>query len=253
MKLLLLLAVAALVPNVYAQSDTGKDGPTLPFPEIAPFNAPRAPGTYFRDDSFVIQEEMGPIEVNVLNSNLITLQTPPFDRWSLSESRDHSADFRHPLVDEVEFTLDCWPSSAWPKPSVELFQGRINALAEDLIEEGYNKFQVKAMEEDFSAKIPTRKLITADGTEVEVAKRGRTKPFMVADQYLYDLLAQKVDQNGKVIEEYLIYETLCIHPKGVNLLFQLRGDPERVNGLKPWLKNFLINSREDSEVMAMRK
>lgn len=251
MKLLIHALLIVLALPLSAQPANEDEKPVIPFPEANAFQPPRS-GIFFSHDYYTVEHEMGAVEVNALTSNDFKLETPSLERWALTESKEHSAVFSHPLFNEIHFHFDCWPTSAWPELKPEVFQGRVKALAEALHDDDFSQFEVRTMEDDFTVPLPTKILRMADGREIEVPKRGHTRPFRVADQYAYELLALKLNNKDEVEEEFLVYETICVHPKGYLMLFQVSGPPDRVGAVKGWLNRFLLNSKENPEVLARR-
>ncbi|GHC07965.1 hypothetical protein [Cerasicoccus arenae] len=226
-----------------------------PYPEVSLFTPPKNPDVYFKHEIITVTDEYGEtLDFNVLTSRDLTLETPPLDGWVVSsKDRSHSTVFSHPLLNELSLTLDCYKTESWPEINEKVFQGRINGLAKVLAKEGFNQFSVSTQEEDFTVTPPTKKLQMADGTVVEVLKRGLTKPFRVADQYAYELTARKLDSQEKVLDERLIYETVCVHPIGYTFVAQLSGSTERVGAIKPWLNHFLLHSQENESALELRQ
>lgn len=243
---LLLISACLLAPGLQAQ-----DQVELPFPEASTFFLPKNPDLYFSQKVITVEDEFGaPLNFFLLNSADFTIETPPTEDWSVrSEDKDHSAVFSHRLVDSVKMTFDCYRTETLPELTPDLLQSKINQEAFLLTKQGFNRFQVEAEEEDFTATVPTRKLQMADGTIVEVAKRGRVKPLRVADQYLYDLIAQKVDSQGNITEQHMIHETFCVHPMGYTLVCRVEGDVRAAALTKGWLRDFLRSSQENAALL----
>ncbi len=245
-----MLAVCLIAPTLQAQPKV-----ELPYPEASTFMPPKNPDLFFDSETVTVRDEITgqPLNFYLMTSPDFTIETPPMEDWIVDKSdRSHSMVVKHTLVEDIEFTFDCYEKDSWPEITPKLIQSKINQQAFLLTKQGFNRFTVITEEDDFTATLPTRKFQMANGEYVEVLKRGRVKPLRVADQYLYDLIAEKIDPNGKVTEQVMIHDNICVHPMGYILEVRIQGDPKATTSIKSWLMGFLRHSQENAGLLDLR-
>lgn len=246
----LLLACLGLLTVCADSLGTAPGSLALPYPDVAPAAAlPSSPIALRFTVTTVSDQGMGTgdYEVYRLESPQLTLATPPLERWyQQTGNRSHSLVLFNPLLEGLTLTLDVYPTDMIPAISTDFLCARVNAQTLALQTAGFNQCDVSLEEDGFRATPPTRTIKMADGREIAVPKRGRTRPFRVAEEFVYTIDAAKTDDRGQSLATKRVQESICVHPGGHVYVITIQGEADQVSVARSWLTSFLRNCQEIS-------
>lgn len=215
----------------------------LPYPASGIAQLPTQPSIYFKHEVVTLTDPIyGTSSYHELVSPKLSIGIPQLNDWTiLPKDQRHSLSLKDQNGSDVRLTIDCYTASEWAALDPGLIEQYLNSRAVELYKEEYVDFSVFAGDE-FRAPDAVRTLKLADGSEITVLKRGRTKPFRIADYFTYNYQADKLDNNGNVMKSYYAHEILCAHQSGFVFLVRMEGEREDVDALSSRLLNFLIES-----------